>query len=316
MTSKALRIYSKCVCVAVFFLIFAGSIVTSMGAGLSVPDWPLSYGMLFPPMVGGVLYEHGHRLIATTVGCLTIVLTIWIHLVEKRQKVRWLGYTALLLVVCQGLLGGLTVLFFLPTAISAAHAVVGQTFFIVTILIAYMMSEEWMRKPEENSSTPVLFKVVIGFIPLVYIQLIVGAVMRHSNSGLAIPDFPKNAGYWIPLFNQQMLEWINVHRFSLGLDPVAFWQVLIHATHRFGGYLIFIGACVLLAFSGKAVRPNRALGVTIFLMVIVQICLAAATIWTVKSPWITSLHVLNGAAILGVSVVMALRVYPVRMLNS
>src|SRR5438132_12273459 len=103
-------------------LIFVGGLVTSTGSGLSVPDWPLSYGRVMPPMVGGVFYEHGHRMVASTVGFLTLVLALWTAQAERRATVRRLAWAALAAVIAQGLLGGLTVLFLLPKAISIAHA--------------------------------------------------------------------------------------------------------------------------------------------------------------------------------------------------
>src|SRR5216117_3362962 len=96
------------------FLIFVGGLVTSTESGLSVPDWPLSYGRLMPPMVGGIFYEHGHRMVATSVGILTVILAVGLYRREKRAWVRRLGYGALAAVVLQGVLGGLTVLFLLP----------------------------------------------------------------------------------------------------------------------------------------------------------------------------------------------------------
>src|SRR5437667_2183294 len=110
------------------FLIFVGGLVTSTGSGLSVPDWPLSYGRLMPPMVGGIFYEHGHRMVASAVGLLTVVLAVWLSRREPRAWVRRLGYAALAAVVAQGVLGGLTVIFLLPTAVSVAHACLAQTF--------------------------------------------------------------------------------------------------------------------------------------------------------------------------------------------
>src|SRR3954463_1862952 len=119
-----------------FFLLVAGALVTSNDAGLSVPDWPLSYGSLTPPMVGGIFYEHGHRVIAATVGLLSIVLAVWLWRVESRAWVRWLGIAAVGAVVAQGILGGLTVLFFLPPAVSSAHAALAQLFFCTILSIA------------------------------------------------------------------------------------------------------------------------------------------------------------------------------------
>src|SRR5207237_5113122 len=96
------------------FLVVAGGLVTSNDAGLSVPDWPLSYGKLMPPMEGGIFYEHGHRMIASMVGLFTIVSTVWLWKTESRKWLRWLGVFALLAVITQGVLGGLTVLMLLP----------------------------------------------------------------------------------------------------------------------------------------------------------------------------------------------------------
>src|SRR6478752_9547755 len=119
--------FSKVVVAATILLLLAGSLVTSTGSGLSVPDWPTTYGwnmFTFPPSkwVGGIFYEHGHRLIASTVGFLTIILAAWLWIAEKRPWMRWLGLAALGGVVAQGILGGLTVRMFQPPAVSAAHA--------------------------------------------------------------------------------------------------------------------------------------------------------------------------------------------------
>ena len=112
------RRFSKILVISVVLLIFAGGMVTSTGSGLAVPDWPLSYGMLFPPMVGGVFYEHGHRMIASVVGLFTLILAIWTALTEARAWVRKLAFLSLVVVIAQGLLGGLTVLYFLPALLS------------------------------------------------------------------------------------------------------------------------------------------------------------------------------------------------------
>ena len=122
MARTGLHRFAVATAVATLFLIFAGGLVTSTESGLSVPDWPLSYGRLMPPMVGGVFYEHGHRMVATAVGILTILLAVWLSRREPRAWVRRLGYAALAAVVAQGVLGGLTVLFLLPMAVSVAHA--------------------------------------------------------------------------------------------------------------------------------------------------------------------------------------------------
>src|SRR6266581_869538 len=141
--------FAKLVVACTVLLILAGSLVTSHDAGLSVPDWPTSYGwnmFTFPPSmwVANILYEHGHRLIATSVGFLTIVLVVWLWRSESRPWLRWLGVAALVAVIAQGLLGGLTVLFFLPAAISTAHAGLAEIFFCITVAIALFTSPAWI----------------------------------------------------------------------------------------------------------------------------------------------------------------------------
>src|ERR1700681_4778369 len=121
--------YAVLLAVCTLFLVVAGASVTSKEAGLSVPDWPLSYGQVMPPMVGGVFFEHGHRMVATTVGMLTIGLVIFLARAERRAWMRKLGWIALAAVVAQGVLGGLTVLLLLPPAVSISHACLAQLFF-------------------------------------------------------------------------------------------------------------------------------------------------------------------------------------------
>src|SRR5258708_19051844 len=141
-------------------LILAGSLVTSHDAGLSVPDWPTSYGwnmFTFPPSmwVANILYEHGHRLIASTVGFLTIVLAVWIWMADSRRWLRWFGVAALGAVVAQGVLRGLTVLFFLPAAVSTAHPGLPDIFFCITGAVAIFTSPRWARGyPGADAAAP------------------------------------------------------------------------------------------------------------------------------------------------------------------
>lgn len=166
-------------------LVVAGGLVTSRDAGLSVPDWPLSYGKLMPPMEGGILYEHGHRMVATTVGLLTIVSVIWLFRAERRRWLRWLGMIALFAVVVQGLLGGLTVLLLLPWWISTAHACLAQLFFSTTVAMALFTSDWWMRGRvtiEEDPKCPVRAWSLIAPV-CVLCQLALGAAARHKAIG-------------------------------------------------------------------------------------------------------------------------------------
>lgn len=289
--------------------------MTSTGSGLAVPDWPLSYGTLFPPMVGGIFYEHGHRMVASTVGFFTLILAIWVARKERRGWVKKLGFFALGAVILQGLLGGITVLFFLPTAISVLHGVLAQTFFLTTIFLAYALSIERLNRETSvgfESDAKVVrfsFKLVI----LIYFQLILAAVMRHTHSGLAIPDFPTMGGYWLPPFNQTMLDRINQTRFMGNLDPVQMWQVILHFMHRFLALLIVVGTIILNRIIFARFPYEKLINRSVLLidgLVLVQISLGILTVLTWKSPYITSLHVVTGAATLGVSFLILLRVSP------
>jgi len=166
-------------------LVVAGGTVTSRDAGLSVPDWPLSYGKIMPPMEGGILYEHGHRMIATMVGLFTIVSMVWLFRVEKRRWLRILGVIALLAVIAQGVLGGLTVLLLLPWYISSAHASLAQLFFSTTVAITLFTSSWWLRGPaltDEDPRYPVRgLSLAAPFCVLG--QLALGAAARHKAIG-------------------------------------------------------------------------------------------------------------------------------------
>ncbi len=228
---------------ATFALVVAGGLVTSTGSGMSVPDWPLSYGQLMPPMQGGVVYEHSHRMIATFVGLLTVILAVWLWRVERRRWVKLLGLAAVLSVVIQGVLGGLTVLFLLPTPLSVAHAVVAQSFFSLVVVIALVTSPGWQRQLRNDLvsiSTTRLFAV--GTTAVVLLQLVMGAWMRHSNAGLAIPDFPLSYGRIAPPVESASLQGINDLRLGFDLPPVDMGQIWIHYAHRLGAVLVMLFA--------------------------------------------------------------------------
>jgi len=169
----------------VFLLIVAGALVTSNDAGLAVPDWPTSFGSFYkiPPMVGGVKYEHGHRMVAQFVGLLTIILAIWLQRVDRRSWMRKLGWVALLMVIIQGILGGLTVLNLLPWYISTAHAALAQTFFSLALLFAIFEGRRWITVPvsqERDSGTFGMRTLSILAVLAVYMQLFFGAAFRHG----------------------------------------------------------------------------------------------------------------------------------------
>jgi cytochrome c oxidase assembly protein subunit 15 len=270
---------------ATTFLVFAGGMVTSTGSGLAVPDWPLSFGSLNPSMVGGVFYEHGHRLIAGGVALLTTFLALLAWRVEPRAGVRRLAWAALGLVLAQALLGGLTVLFLLPTAISVAHAATANLFFAVVAALTWLTSSassSTPAEPEPGRSAPggwIVLAVVI------YGQMLLGALMRHTGAGLAIPDFPLMFGRLIP--------------------PLDTWPVAIHFAHRMGALLVILLAIPVLAATLRAAgRAQHLLGpaATMTMLLPLQAALGALTVWTGKAPILTSLHVVGGTLCLGTAV--------------
>jgi len=181
--NKGLNRFAILVAGATFCLIIAGALVTSHDAGLATSDWPLSNGQLFPKMVGNLFWEHGHRMVATTVGLLTIGLLIYLRVREKRQWVRRLGVFALLAVIAQGLLGGLTVKLMLPLPVSTAHATLAQLFFCTTVSLAVFTSRSWMEaralSAEQKGTVPLRYLCTAALV-MILLQLIIGSTLRHS----------------------------------------------------------------------------------------------------------------------------------------
>jgi len=162
----------------------AGALVTSNDAGLSVPDWPTSFGYLVkvPHFVGGVRYEWSHRMVAGTLVTLTLAIALWTLLVERRRWLRWLAVGAFCTVIAQAILGGLTVLLFQPPAVSTAHATVAQTFFCIAVAIALFTGRKWVEevpRVEFDSRRPTLFTLTLLSIFVLYVQLILGGMFRH-----------------------------------------------------------------------------------------------------------------------------------------
>src|SRR3954470_22965918 len=202
---------------ATFPLIFIGGLVTSHGAGLAVPDWPNSYGynmFLFPPSrwVGNIWYEHVHRLYASGVGLLCVVLCAWAWLADRRtttKAVRRLATALLALVIFQGVLGGLRVVL-LNLDLAIVHGCTAQAFFCLAALTALVSGRWWSAAPdlsgakEADRGRRVVWWAVVA-VAVVYGQLIVGAVMRHYQAGLAIPDFPLAYGKVLPPTSQAEL---------------------------------------------------------------------------------------------------------------
>lgn len=319
-----LRWFSKLLVFSTVTLIFIGALVKSHEVGLSVPDWPTTYGyhmFAFPlgDMVGGIFYEHTHRLVASLVGLMTIILVIGLARSSVSKRLKVLGFSALGTVVLQGMLGGLTVLFFLPPAVSIFHALLAQTFLVLTVIVAYGLSAEHsgrMGNHFKGFTDLQIPALVLGSV--IFLQLFLGALMRHTGSGLAIPDFPTVAGGWLPAFDQSMLARINDFMFENDLETVTLNQVVIHYIHRLGALLVICSAGFLLVrnfrHSNGSVLYPVSFGIAILLLV--QVALGAATVLTLRSPIIASLHVVTGAALLGFSVLGILKVYPVQISKS
>ncbi|MFQ5770656.1 MAG: heme A synthase [bacterium] len=290
---------AKLVAGATFILIVIGGLVTSTGSGLAVPDWPNTYGQFmfsFPlsKMVGGILYEHGHRMVASVVGFLMTILTIWIWLKEPRRWVKWFSLAGLLAVIAQGILGGITVLFLLPTLISVLHGTLAQGFFCITICLAMFTSQEWScgREKVVDTSKPGIQNLAILTTIVVFVQLILGAIMRHTGSGLAIPDFPLAFGKIIP--------------------PIHTQAVAIHFLHRVGALMVTISVVWTALQIVRHHKNQTKLLRPMFILVsalIVQIFLAGLTIWTRMAVIPTTAHVAVGAFILGASLFLALRTH-------
>ena len=318
-----LPLFAALVAASTAVLIFAGGLVTSTGSGLSVPDWPNSYGWFmwaFPlsKMVGGIFYEHLHRLVASTVGFLIVVLAIWLWRAEPRAWVRRLGYVALAAVVTQGILGGITVLWYLPDAISIAHASLAQIVFCLTTTIALVTSPGWKRGYTTSGRADLkvgpydriqkggpydptlprditLERLAIVTTAAIYAQIVIGATMRHTGAGLAIPDFPLAFGHLVP--------------------PMWDSKIAIHFAHRVGAATV---AVLIVATAGhvfvhharrrELVRP----AVLLLALLALQITLGALTVLSQKQFVINSLHVVNGALVLVTSLVLTLRAHRAR----
>ena len=299
-----LHLYAKFVSLATVLLLVAGGLVTSTGSGLAVPDWPTSYGwnmFTFPlkHMVGGIFYEHGHRLIASGVGFLTIFLALWIWKVEPRRWMRLLGFTALAAVCVQGLLGGITVIYFLPAPVSTAHAGLAQIFFCLTVSIALFTSQGWVE-PEIDPVDDRMLRLTAGVTTAaIYLQVIIGATMRHSDAGLAIPDFPLVFGRLLPP------EWTT---------PIA-----IHFAHRAGALLVTLAIAATVGHVSYHHRQRPELrrpALLLACLVLAQMTLGAFVIWSAKNVAINTAHVVVGALTLATSLVLTLRSHQVRFFDS
>jgi heme a synthase len=224
--------------VCTFCLLIAGALVTSNDAALSVPDWPLSYGTLTPPMVGGIRYEHTHRVIAATVGLLTIVLAFLLWRKDERRWVKYLGLAAIGVVIAQGVLGGLTVLLFLHYGMPVAHACLAQIFFGIIVSLAVFTSRWWTsERPQlDDRGSPSIHTLATLNAAVIFLQVVLGAGFRHQD----IPVWPHVVGAMIVL---GMVTWTAIvlrKRFEQSRE-ISKARILLHAI--FGTqFLLGLGA--------------------------------------------------------------------------
>ena len=203
--------------VATFLLIVVGGLVTSKGAGMSVPDWPTTYGynmFLFPysKWVGGIFWEHSHRLLATGIGLITLILATVVFLKEKRSWVRWLAVAAVVGVILQGVLGGLRVTLY-KDQLGIFHALLAQSFFGLLLVMSAItgrgfLSGSWFQ---DRAVASLRWLVLAGLL-LTYFQLGVAATIRHQHAPLAIRDFPAAYGQFIPDLSPSAVDRINAER--------------------------------------------------------------------------------------------------------
>ena len=320
---------------ATLALIGIGGLVTSHEAGMSVPDWPTTYGynmFLFPinKWLGGIFYEHSHRLLASLVGLMTTILAVWLWLKDRRPWMAWLGVVAFLLVVAQGVLGGLRVTMHMDS-LGIYHATIAQLFFVLTCAIALFTSRWWIgleRRPpvrrDENSADKQavpeagapLRKLVLFTTVLIFVQLIIAAAMRHQHAGLAISDFPLAHGSLWPDTSAEAVARYNAQRVSINAEnPITAFQIELQMAHRVVALAILILTAVVAwrvrssGFSRSAPSREwrdgtsnvlRQLAFFWFALILLQVGLGAATIWTNKAADVATAHVLVGALALAV----------------
>ena len=281
---RSVRVGTRTVAVSVFLLLVAGALVTSTGSGLAVPDWPLSYGKLMPPMVGGILYEHGHRMIAATVATMVGLQILLLGFGRTDRTTFRLGLAAFGAILAQAVLGGLTVLFLLPPAVSSAHAGLAQVVFALTATIALRTSLFWRRFSEEppRAERDALAKAA-RLAPWAagasYLQILLGAIVRHTGAGLAIPDWPLSFGKLVP----SGAEW-------------AASGVLAHFAHRtFAWVVVALVVAAALALRKLGAVPGlRALSTLWLALLAAQVALGATSVWTAKAVPVTAAHLAVG----------------------
>ena len=305
------------VATATFLLIVVGGLVTSKGAGMSVPDWPTTYGynmFLFPysKWVGGIFWEHSHRLIASGVGLLTLILAAATFLKDHRIWVRWIAVIAVIAVSFQGILGGLRVTLY-KDQIGIFHAALAQSFFgLLLILIAItgkgFLSGAWFA---DRAAASLRWLVLAGLL-LTYFQIGVAATIRHQHAPLAIRDFPAAYGRLIPATDQASLLAINAGRQADKIAPVTAGQIHLQLAHRAGAVillLLVIASAVLSVARTPLGHWLRAWSLLWVGAILLQILLGGITIWSNKAADVATAHMALGALLTGFAVLFTFRLF-------
>jgi cytochrome c oxidase assembly protein subunit 15 len=311
--SKWLHRFAWFTSIATLFLICSGGMVTSKGVGLAVPDWPTTFGynmFLFPvsKWVGGIFFEHTHRLIASTVGFLAIILAVWIWRVDRRRWLRNLGLGALGAVILQGVLGGLRVTM-LKDEIGIFHALLAQAFLGMLIIITFATSPLWRRlRAPKQSAVGNFSRLVIATTIAIYLQLGLGATMRHQHRDLSILDFPLAYGAFIPDTSPAKIAEINAWRDGRAFSDVNAFQIWLQLIHRFGAAIIGVGVVASLIVSrrtGANVGVLSRFADVWFLLLACQITLGAWVIWSNKAADVATAHVAVGATMFALGVALS-----------
>jgi cytochrome c oxidase assembly protein subunit 15 len=310
----ALHFWCLATMAATFVLLCSGGIVTSKGVGMSVPDWPTTYGynmFLFPisGWVGGIFYEHLHRLIGSLIGLMTLILAVWMFFAEPRRWVRNLALVAFVAVCVQGLLGGLRVTLY-KNEIGIFHATLAQSFFCLLGILAVSTSPKFLRGNWDFFVPHSALKnLVLLATALIFVQLGIGASMRHAHLGLSIPDFPLAYGKILPDTSTAAMEKINAVRVEDGQMPTTVAQIWLQMKHRAMAFVILgvVAAVAWVSFSNPIARSAAAWSAVWLAMIVCQVALGAWTVWSNKAADVATVHMALGALSLLFGVIFSFR---------
>ncbi len=312
-----LHVFALLTTVLTFVLLCSGGLVTSKGVGMSVPDWPTTYGynmFAFPlsQWVGGVFYEHTHRLLASGIGLLTVILSVMTFFLEKRRWVRRLALCLLVGVILQGVLGGLRVTLY-KDELGIFHAIVAQTFFALLLIFSAATSRSFFEgKWSGEAPAAKLRWLGLAGVVLTYFQLIIAATMRHAHLGLAIPDFPTAYGTVLPDLSETAVATINAARLAQAMMPTTATQIELQLIHR-GGALLLMGVVLLLMIRARELLPERhwvhRWSFIWGILLVLQAALGAWTIWSNKAADLATAHMALGALLLGGALLLTFRLF-------